>query len=165
MYDERPTTTAPRTIPTSGRRRTRTATVLALTAATAALGLPPANADVNHSGAPINTYRLLGTHCRATVGAVKTTTGAAMGGVDVTCRGRYRIVARAVEYRWDGTSWQHWSSGNFRARTRYLSVHTGAICGGGEAQWVTIAYVTIGRRHYRHLVSNSVTSAYIPPDC
>jgi hypothetical protein len=93
---------------------------------------------------------------------VKTTNGAAMGGVDVTCGSNHRITARAIEYRWNGASWQTWSSGDWTAYGSSLSVHTGGIC-GGAAQWFTRAYVTVDGRAYGPLDSNSVTSPYDPP--
>lgn len=152
----------------AGSRRSwgrRAGAVAALAAVAATMGAPAANAEVNPNGAPIETYHLSGTDCQATVGAVRTTTGAAMGGVDITCGSQHRIAARAVEYRWDGSSWQHWSSNQFVARTHYLTVHTTAICGGGYAQWVTKAYVRVDNRSYGPLVSNDVTTGYTPPNC
>lgn len=121
-----------------------------------------AHAAVNTHGAPTHTYSLLGTNCQALVGAVKTTNGAAMGGVDVTCGSNHQITARAIEYRWNGVSWQTWSSGDWTAYTSALSVHTAGIC-GGAAQWFTRAYVTVDGRAYGPLDSSSVTSPYDPP--
>jgi hypothetical protein len=149
----------------SGRRAGTVAALVAVAATLAAVSAPVASAEVNPNGAPIETYHLTGTDCRATVGAVRTTTGAAMGGVDISCGSRHRIAARAIEYRWNGSYWQHWSSGQFVGRTHYLTVHTGAICGGGYAQWVTKAYVRVDNRTYGPLASNDVTTGYAPPDC
>jgi len=156
--------------PRSPRRRGWRAGAIAALAAVAAtltvsVGAPAAQAEVNPNGAPIETYHLSGTDCRATVGAVRTTTGAAMGGVDISCGSRHRIAARAIEYRWNGSYWQHWSSGQFVGRTHYLTVHTAPICGGGYAQWVTKAYVRVDNRTYGPLMSNSVTTGYAPPNC
>jgi hypothetical protein len=171
------TTTATSTTATStqdskvaGRsRRTRglrrAALVVTMAAAATVSSVAAADAVVNTGGAPTHTYHLSGTDCNALVGAVKTTTGAVMGGVDVTCGTVHQITARAVEYRWNGVSWQSWSSGNFTAHSSYLSVHTGAICGGGYAQWYTAAYVTIGGLSYGPLNSSSSTSGYAPPNC
>ncbi|HEY6934142.1 MAG TPA: hypothetical protein VI452_12150 [Marmoricola sp.] len=144
------------------RRLHRTAVVSAM-AATALLASPAAaHAEVNTHGAPTTNYHLLGTDCYALVGAVKTDNGAAMGGVDVTCGSNHRLVARAVEYRWNGSSWNTWSSGDWTAYTYYLTVHTGGVC-GAPAQWFTRAYVTVDGTTYGPLDSNSSASYYDPP--
>lgn len=140
----------------------RAALVVTMAAAATVSSVAGADAVVNTGGAPTHTYHLTGTNCNALVGAVKTTNGAAMGGVDVTCGSAHHITARAVEYRWNGVSWQSWSSGNFTSYSSYLSVHTGGICGGGYAQWYTAAYVTIGNLSYGPLNSSSSTSGYAP---
>lgn len=164
------TTTAtitPQTTGTSGwgRRRALAGCGALLAAGTVVLAAGPAQAQVNTQGAPTHTYTLTGTNCSALVGAVKTTTGAVMAGVDVTCGSVHLITSRAVEWRWNGSTWQSWSSSNFTARTTYLSVHGAGICGGGAAQWYTAAYVSIDGASYGPLNSNSTTSAYTPPNC
>jgi len=157
-------TTIGTTTKTHARRRflRRTGVVAAFAGATVVASAATAQAQVNTAGAPTHTYTLTGTNCRALVGAVKTTNGAAMGGVDVTCGSVHQITARAIEYRWNGSYWQTWSSGDWTARSSYLSVHTAGIC-GGAAQWFTRAYVTIDGLRYGPLDSNSVTSPYDPP--
>jgi hypothetical protein len=150
-------------IPTlSSRRLRRSGAVTAVAAAALLASSAAAHAQVNTQGAPTHNYYLQGTNCQALVGAVKTANGAAEGGVDVTCGSNHRITARAVEYRWNGSSWQTWSSGDWTAYTSYLTVHTGPIC-GGPAYWFTRAYVTVDGLSYGPLDSNSVSSYYDPP--
>ncbi len=141
------------------------ALVAAFTAATLTGSFGSADAVVNTSGAPTHTYLLSGTNCSALVGAVKTNTGAAMGGVDVTCRSAHKITARVIEYRWNGRSWQGWSSATYTYNTSYLSIHTPGICGGGGAYWYTAAYVTVDGVSWGPLNSNSVGSWWAPPNC
>jgi len=134
----------------------------AVAAASVFAGASPASAVVNPNGAPTHTYALRGTNCTALVGAVRTTNGAAMGGVDVTCASVHNVTATAVLYRWNGSTWATYSSGPWTTRSNYLSVHTGGVCGAG-AQWFTRAYVTVDGLTYNALDSNSVTSYYDPP--
>jgi hypothetical protein len=94
------------------RRLLRPVLALAASACTLALGLgvaSAAQAQVNPAG-PHHVWAW--GDCSVTLGNVKTSNGAAVGGADITC-GHYRghITASVYLYRYNGSSWVRVGSG------------------------------------------------------
>jgi hypothetical protein len=132
--------------------------VVAATAATAGAGV------VNQLG-PHTVYAW--GDCSVDVGNVKTTTGAAVGGADITC-GHYRgvITAKVNLYRYTATTgWQLARTSPWYATYNNYALSlstTPPYCGNGLARWYTM--VTVNVDGYQTQFTSS-SALYTPPAC
>jgi hypothetical protein len=128
------------------RRLPRPVLALAASACTLALGLGAASAaqaQVNPAG-PHHVWAW--GDCSVTLGNVKTSNGAAVGGADITC-GHYRgsITAYVYLYRYNGSSWVRVGSGGGTDYNNYrLSAWTAPpVCGNWTSYWDDMVTVNV----------------------
>jgi hypothetical protein len=148
----------------STQRKYRYLTAITVLVAAAMLAATASAGVVNQLG-PHTPYSW--GDCSVDVGFVKTPTGAAVGGADVTCA-HYRgvITAKVNLYRFTNvTGWQLVRSSAWYAtyNNYYLSVQTPApYCGNGLARWYTMVTVNVDGYQSQFV---STSALYTPPAC
>lgn len=127
--------------------------------------------------ASANVVNLYGPHhtwswgdCTLTLGNVRTVTGNAEGGFDVTCgHRRGHINAIVTLWRFDGVRWVAQSSSGWHTipNSYGLSSWTGQVCGGGSALWNDTATVNVDGSQISLNLDAALGYAprYTPPAC
>jgi hypothetical protein len=146
----------------------RSAAVAAIAVAALFAATTPAGAAVNTAGPH---YAFAWGDCTVLLGNIKTASGAARGGADITC-GHYRgtINAKVDLYRWNGSRWvDQTTSGWVSVHNTYrLSVGTAKqICGGGLAYWDDVVTVNVdgSQRTFDLYDGIGYYAQYAPPAC